>query len=95
MNIEALKKFVVKCSSELFYYEGSESPPALPKFELYPRDYLLFAEQELDNCQIGTEESTRERHLINCVSTLKRAIDCELDIFLEAFCLLSTFRKKI
>ncbi|GGE00262.1 hypothetical protein [Paenibacillus nasutitermitis] len=45
----------------------------LPEQDMYARDYLKFAENQL---QIGTIES-----LINCISNLKRAVDCQIDIF--------------
>jgi hypothetical protein len=57
----------------------------LPEFDLYARDYLRFAEMELDR----NDESS----LINCVGHLKRAIDCQLDVFLHVYGLDKVFRK--
>lgn len=59
--------------------------PRLPNFELYARDYLEFAEQELNK---NTTVS-----LINCITHLKRALDCELDTFLHVYNLLDLFNK--
>ncbi len=48
-----------------------------PEFELLPRDYLKYAESSLDK---KDPES-----LINATSHLKRALDCQIDIFLNSF----------
>lgn len=57
-------------SSTGFNYE-------FPQFDLLPFDYLDFAELEIEN------DSTNSR--INCITHLKRAIECELDTFLHIF----------
>ena len=45
-----------------------------PKYDLYSRDYMKFAQ---NNMKDDTESK------INCVSFLKRAIDCQTDYFLS------------
>lgn len=69
------------------YVTGSRTrasePPA---FETFPREYLSYAEAELDQ---GTPASR-----INCVSHLKRALECQIDIFLNAWCLRDYARKQ-
>lgn len=56
---------------------------SFPVFDLFARDYLQFAEHEL--LQLKNDSSKIEHiHLINCVSHLKRAIDCQLDVCLHA-----------
>jgi hypothetical protein len=53
---------------------------------MYARDYLDFAEKELGQYQQTTpDKQTNDAHLINCVSYLKRAMDCQLDTFMYAF----------
>jgi hypothetical protein len=59
-----------------------------PDFELFPFDYLEYAEAEM----VGIEENDNKK--INCISHLKRAIECELDSFLYAMGL-STFVKPV
>lgn len=54
------------------------------KYELYSRDYMKYAQ----NNKLDDTESK-----INCISFLKRAIDCQTDYFLSAFGLLETSRK--
>lgn len=57
----------------------------LPIFELKPRDYLDFAEIDLN--------SNEPQSLVNCVSNLKRAMDCQLDTFIFVFGLHSVLGK--
>jgi hypothetical protein len=53
----------------------------IPSYDLYPQDYLKFAEEELEN--IGkSDEGIRNK--INCILHLKRALDCQLDVFFYA-----------
>jgi len=81
-----LRQYVVK---NLRYFEPSSAGgPSiqLPEFDVYPRDYLRYAEQAL---QAGDEGS-----LINCISHLKRAMDCQINCFLHAFGLARLFRQK-
>lgn len=59
----------------------------LPDYELHPREFLQFAEVELDD--LKTRMS-----VVNCVSNLKRAIDCQIDIFLFALNLLDIYKKR-
>lgn len=57
-----------------------------PDFELLPTHYLEFADKSLehkDSC-----------HLINCVTHLKRAAECEIDTFLYACNLYKVLEKK-
>lgn len=75
--------------STLKSFEGSSKKPGFSikiDFELSPRDYLRFAEDELEK---GTTVS-----LINGVAHLKRALDCQLDIFLNTFNLWNLFKKR-
>jgi len=54
---------------------------SFPDFELFPFDYLEYAEAEM----AGIE--TNDNKKINCIAHLKRAIECELDSFLYAMSL--------
>ncbi len=57
-----------------------------PDFQLYAHDYLSFAEKEL------TESS--QDSLINCVSHLKRAAECQMDTFIYICGLTGSLKKK-
>lgn len=76
---QKLKDFIVADFGKLEIQsrEGSNSL-AFPEFELFPFDYLEYAETEM----VGIEENDNKK--INCVAHLKRAIECELDSFLYA-----------
>lgn len=85
-NADKLKMMILE-NIGLFARGGWEGrQPQLPSFELYARDYLEFAEHELNN---NTTVS-----LINCVTHLKRALDCQLDTFLHVYNLFNLFNKK-
>ncbi|MGN7764174.1 hypothetical protein [Paenibacillus sp. 22594] len=58
----------------------------VPEHDLYARDYLNFAENQL---LVGTTES-----LINCVSNLKRAVDCQIDTFYHTLTLYDVIKKR-
>jgi len=80
----------------LKYFERMQEPSgswtnfydAFPDADLAPRDYLEFAENELNQLSAG------EEHLINCVGHLKRAIDCQLDSFFHIIGLHNIIHKR-
>lgn len=71
---------------KISYAGGTAAPIAFPEFDLMPDEYLRFAEKELER---GTDESR-----INCVSHLKRAIDCELDTFFHILSIGGEIKKR-
>lgn len=74
---QKLNKFLIDYF-EMFYLDSSGGIDfSFPEFDFYAYDYLEFAEEELDK---NTDAS-----LINCISNLKRAMDCQLDTFLHVF----------
>ncbi len=72
-KIEKLESILLKYYKNTLHDGGSGRTLKLPEFELFARDYLKFAEEGLNN---GSNLS-----LINCVSNLKRAMDCQIDTF--------------
>lgn len=58
----------------------------VPEHDLYARDYLKFSENQI---LIGTTES-----LINCVSNLKRAVDCQIDTFFHILTLHDVIKER-
>jgi len=85
-KITELKENLIKNFPKLEYDSSSGGGFDFPSFKLMPFDYLKYAENELDK---NTNESR-----INCISHLKRAIDCEIDVFLTITNLRSVFQKK-
>lgn len=58
----------------------------VPDFDLYSHDYLEFAEQDLNK---GTSVS-----LVNCITHLKRSIECQMDTFFYTFNLAKLFSRR-
>ncbi|GAB6989080.1 hypothetical protein [Paenibacillus pini] len=85
-KIEKLRTFI-NLYIDKFEDEGSEgSDFKIPEFDLYARDYLGFAENQI---KIGTTEAR-----INCISNLKRAVDCQIDTFLFSLSIYEVFKKR-
>lgn len=83
---ERLRSFILENVDSL-EFEAYDYPfDKVPDFELNPRDYLQYEEEELDR---GTDTN-----LINCISNLKRALDCQVDSYLHTFNLLTLVREK-
>jgi len=88
---EQLCNFV---SQHLREFNGSYAmgpAPKLPDFEINALDYLDYAEKELQAYQNESTGSEGNRHLINSIAHLKRAINCQLDAFLHTFALQEVF----
>lgn len=85
IRIEKIRKFLMEYFDMLIFDSGSGEELKFPDFELNAYDYLDFAEEELD------KETDASR--INCISNLKRAIDCQLDTFLYVINLYNVFCK--
>ena len=89
-NTEKIKKYLVENLVKLQSEGGSGTYPKFPSFDLYALDYLSYAEDAL-NQYLANHDN---KHLINCVSHLKRAVECQLDTFLHAYTLYDLFRKR-
>lgn len=57
----------------------------LPVFDLSAHDYLGFAERELGEFQKVATSSRAPALLLNCISHLRLAMDCQLETFLYIF----------
>jgi hypothetical protein len=75
---ERLKEFLIKHIEKLKFRHGVGIENKLPDFDLFPMNYLIFAENELDMIE---HPSSFVREKINCILHLKRALDCQLDLF--------------
>lgn len=93
-KVEKLRAFVLSHLDNFHHAGNSGSPPDLPEYELYAQDYLTFAENELIAIQNERSERNRIARLINCAGHLKRAMDCQLDTFLQAYSLDSVFKNR-
>lgn len=90
VTIEEACDFILLNWDKMTRDGGSSQSPNLPEFDLYARDFLGFAEAELN-------EYIKEKKpaaLINCISHLKRAAECQTDIFLHVFSLYKLFIKR-
>lgn len=85
-KINKVRDFVLEYLELLCIDGSSGSSPKFPNYELTARDYLQFAEEEISK---KTQAS-----LINCVSNLKRAMDCQLDTFFYSFNLSKIFNDR-
>jgi len=88
-----LRNFLLNDFSKFSYEQVTGNLLEFPEYDLNARDYLQFAEYEL--LEMKTYSNKLEYiHLINCVSHLKRAIDCQLDTCLYVLKLLKIFKRK-
>lgn len=83
---EEAKQFIINNIHLFISSGGGGDTPKLPPFEIQARDFLEFAESEL------IEDSIKSR--VNCISNLKRAVDCQLDTFLYVYNLYDMFSSK-
>ncbi|MEH7711181.1 hypothetical protein [Bacillus velezensis] len=79
-KIKLLKNFLIENIDIMEPSGGSGTHLSYPEFDLTPRDFLEYAKIEL---QHSVNNPGSPIHIINCVSHLKRAIDCQLDVFLS------------
>lgn len=89
-QIDKLKAYLIKNIGSLHRIGGGGDYPQFPVFDLCARDYLTYAEEDLN--QYLTDKDNR--HLINCVLHIKRAIECQLDTFLHVYKLADLFKKR-
>ncbi|CAM3858234.1 MULTISPECIES: hypothetical protein [Bacillus cereus group] len=70
----------------------SFNEPNIPDYDLDSHDFIKFAEYELE--QISNEKDDMNKiHLINCISHLKRAIECQMDMCLQVLGLSKIVKK--
>lgn len=86
-DLEVIKNFFEMYISEFQGDGGGGADPRQASFELMPRDFLDFAEKDLDS-------PNSSHSLVNATSNLKRAVDCQLDHFLNLLNLDSFYRDK-
>ena len=89
-HIEQVLTFLQKYLNLLEGDSASATQPTIPDFDLYAGDYIEFAEESLDRYLA----EHRPVELLNCLSHLKRAMDCEIEAFLHAYGLAGIFAKR-
>ena len=85
-RVNKFKAFLGCYYTNLVRWQGEGSAGILPNFELGARDYLKYAELAL--------KSRDSLSLINCVSNLKRAVDCQIDTFFSIINLYDSIKEK-
>ena len=79
-KIELLKNFLIENINIMEPSGGFGSHLSYPEYDLTPKDFLEYAKIEL---QHSVNTPCSPIHIINCVSHLKRAVNCQLDVFLS------------
>ncbi|MGE7092553.1 hypothetical protein ACQKII_14130 [Lysinibacillus sp. NPDC048646] len=79
-KIKILRDFLTSNFHNIQYDGSGGIGVEFPNFEIFPRDFLRFARIELNS--ITSHDINNSIHIINCVSHLKRALDCQFDLFL-------------
>lgn len=83
-TIKDLVNWILQCDE--FDVDGANGMIFdIPSYEIIPKDFLKYAQIDLH------ENNTKGK--VGVVSNLKRALDCELDMFFEAINLKSIFNK--
>ena len=83
---ERLRSFILENVDSLEFEAFYPPFDEVPDFELHARDYLQYAKEEIDR--------GADINLIDCISNLKRALDCQVDSYLHTFNLLALVRGK-
>lgn len=91
---EALKTKILELIDHIASNGGTGSLGSVPVFDYYALDYLEFAELNLQSQGSVSNIRARENELISCVSNLKRALDCQIECFLEWWNIRDDFRKR-
>jgi hypothetical protein len=86
-SIESLTRLFELHKEEVFFMEAAQNADIEVPFELTARDFLRFAETDLN-------DSLCKHHLVNALSNIKRAIHCQLDSLLFGFGLLDMSKKR-
>lgn len=92
--IEHIIEFLSENIHELVHEGGGGFISELPEFDLYPYDYLQYAERNLNTYYNSKSKIEKDESLISCVSNLKRALDCQIDCLLFNYNLKSIVDKR-
>ena len=75
-EIKDLFQFILQ-ADDIGHDSSFGSDIIIPVYDISPEEFLAFAENAISS---GTKEG-----LVNATSNLKRALDCEMDMFFEKF----------
>lgn len=84
-KVEDLIQFILQ-ADEIEWDVSIESDIIIPIHDISPEEFLNFAENAI--------VSESKEGMISAISNLKRALDCEMDMFFESINLNSIFKKK-
>jgi len=84
---DELKKLLKENVHNITTSGGSDSIPDLPEYEIHPREFFGYAEEEM-------EDLKSNRSVVNCISNLKRAMDSQVDILLYSLNLQKLYKDK-
>ena len=84
-EVKDIVEFILQ-TDEIVCEESSSSDISIPIYDISSEEFLNFAENAIAD---ETKEGT-----INAVSNLKRALDCEMDMFFESINIKRVFDKK-
>lgn len=85
ITFSELLAFIREYFEECEYDSGGGELLSFPDFDLMYQDYLAYASEAISNPTDGNK--------INCISNLKRAIECEVDTFFHVLNLGKTIKK--
>ncbi|SEO09205.1 hypothetical protein SAMN04489762_3469 [Terribacillus saccharophilus] len=90
-KLETLRQFLKENIDDFEPSSSIGTSFSNPDFNLLPRDFMSFAKTELEKMKASENNLI---HILNCLSHLKRAIDCQIDVFLHQLNLYNIIRKK-
>lgn len=91
---QVLQNILLEILDHLSPSGGTGHGGRVPNFDYYALDYLEFAELNLQRYYKSEVQREKENELISCLSNLKRALDCQIECFLESWSIRAHFSKK-
>lgn len=91
---QVLQTILLEIIDQLSPSGGTGHGGRVPSFDYYALDYLEFAELNLQRFYKSEVQREKENELISCLSNLKRALDCQIECFLESWNIRTHFNKK-
>jgi len=89
-----LREHILEVIDRMIVGSGSGQHRSIPKFDYYAIDYLDFAHLNLDSYLSISDSLRKDNELISCVSNLKRAVDNQIECFLESWGLREDTKKR-
>lgn len=71
VQVKELKKILNENSRNFLSSGSGLGMPDLPDYEIHPREFFGYAEEEMENLK-------SDKSVVNCISNLKRAMDSQV-----------------